>query len=296
MRFSRNLGGGTKTNPIPHWGKGVPRYKVEGAVKSALAMNRRPWISDSTGSAFSSIDLSSCGCADRAGFHRRRIFSLSLGDIMDEEIHPDWLAEALTTIFTCADCTWILCSKRWTLKNFQSRLGAVIDAWPHLPPDHLTEAHLNMVKQWLDGQPPMHVVGLCSVENQPMADLRIPEFLKIPFGCRGLSLEPLLSPVSLTLGHDYRKWDVLTGHDTTFNSDGASKCETTNKIDWIITGAESGPRRRPCNNLWTINLVEQAQASGVAAFVKQVSINGKVSHNPNEWPERLRVQQWPKGF
>ena len=46
MRFSRNLGGGTKENPIPHWGKGVPRYKVQGAVKDALAFNRKPFVKD----------------------------------------------------------------------------------------------------------------------------------------------------------------------------------------------------------------------------------------------------------
>jgi protein gp37 len=46
MRFSRNLGGGTKQNPITHWGKGVPRYKVAGFVKDALALNRKPFVKD----------------------------------------------------------------------------------------------------------------------------------------------------------------------------------------------------------------------------------------------------------
>jgi protein gp37 len=36
-----------------HWGKGVPRLKSVGAVKQALAMNRKPWICDGCGEAYS---------------------------------------------------------------------------------------------------------------------------------------------------------------------------------------------------------------------------------------------------
>ncbi len=165
----------------------------------------------------------------------------------------------LDTIRQCDQVTWILCTKR--PENFFDRI------------DLVRKTHIGKLSDWLTdwrtGNAPTNVILLTSVENQEAADQRIPELLKIPAACRGLSLEPLLDAVRI------KDW---TG------------------ISWAIIGAESGPRRRPCDNLWTINLVEQAQAAGLAVFVKQVSINGKVSHDITEWPERLQVQNWPKGF
>jgi len=62
-------------------------------------------------------------------------------------------------------------------------------------------------------------------------------------------------------------------------------------IDQIIIGAEFGPRRRPCKLEWVESLIDQADAAGVKVFVKQLSINGKVSYNPKEWPERFRRRE-----
>ena len=109
-----------------------------------------------------------------------------------------------------------------------------------------------------------------SCENQEWADKRIPELLKIPAMVRFLSLEPLLSPVDLL-------------------------ALSASKISWVIIGSESGPKRRPCKLEWVRSIVEQCKAVGVPAFVKQVEVNGKVSHDMNEWPEDLQVQEYPKG-
>ena len=125
MRFSRNLGGGTKDAPISHWGKGAPRYKVAGAVKSALAFNRKPWICDKCGDTgicdkSGKLTTGMCQHCGTTTFHRRRIFSLSLGDWLDDEVPIEWLAEMLDTIRQCDQVTWILCTKR--PENFFSRL------------------------------------------------------------------------------------------------------------------------------------------------------------------------------
>jgi len=63
------------------------------------------------------------------------------------------------------------------------------------------------------------------------------------------------------------------------------------QIDQIIIGCESGPRRRPCDLLWARALLRQAFRAGAKVFVKQLQIDGKVSKEPNEWPEDLRVRQ-----
>jgi protein gp37 len=108
-----------------------------------------------------------------------------------------------------------------------------------------------------------------SAEDQPTLDDRVKHLLRIPAAVRFLSLEPLLGPIDIPPS-------VLE------------------KIQWIIVGCESGPKRRPCDIEWIRSIVRQCQAAKVRVFVKQVSINGRVSHNPAEWPKDLQKQEWPK--
>ncbi len=102
----------------------------------------------------------------------------------------------------------------------------------------------------------------------------------------GLSLEPLLEHVEIPQ-------------------------EAFDWLDWVILGCESGPRRRPCKLEWVRSIVQQCRDTGVACFVKQVPIpyvvmkprmtggitstyQVRVSRDPAEWPEDLRVQQFPE--
>lgn len=65
---------------------------------------------------------------------------------------------------------------------------------------------------------------------------------KVPAAVRFVSAEPLLGPLcSLQLDH----------------------------IQWLITGGESGPRYRPCEEAWVRELRDRCLAEGVAFFHKQ---------------------------
>lgn len=99
------------------------------------------------------------------------------------------------------------------------------------------------------------------------------------------------------------------------------------RIDWVIVGGESGTKARPFNIAWARSIVDQCAAAGVACFVKQLGANveacdvidamdyfpGDVRLSPGstrndarvhlksikggdlaEWPEALRVRQFPK--
>lgn len=83
-----------------------------------------------------------------------------------------------------------------------------------------------------------------SVENQEMADLRIPELLKIPAKVRFLSCEPLLGEIDL---QSYLHWG----------------------ISWCIIGAESGHRRRPMKEEWVLRMVDDCKKANVPVFYKQ---------------------------
>ena len=126
-------------------------------------------------------------------------------------------------------------------------------------------------------------------ENQRTADERIPILLQIPAAVRFLSLEPLLEDINF----EYPK--ISSYEAEAFSTYGCPDWFKPLKgIDWIITGCESGPKRRPCKLEWVRNIRDQCRAANVPLFVKQLSINGKVSHDPNEWPEDLRIREYPK--
>ncbi len=141
-----------------------------------------------------------------------------------------------------------------------------------------------------------------SCENQKWADVRIPLLLQIPAAVRFVSLEPLLGPIDLF--GDYADGETPGPALTTTGGQvkpsdvhGPAEYDTwiTDMIDWVIVGCESGPGRRPCKLEWVHDIVEQCKAAGVPVFVKQLSINGKVSHNMDEWPEELRIREYPHG-
>lgn len=167
-----------------------------------------------------------------------------------------------------------------------------------------------------------------SIENQQTADERIPHLLQVPAAVRFLSAEPLLGPVDLNLKSDASKhWDGQSFRQSSLDMQAADK--RGRNIHWVIIGGESGPGARPCNVDWIRGIVDQCKAAGVPCFVKQLGGYavwdgcGLVANNPNcdvtnftesidgryfnrlllsnkkggdpaEWPEDLRVRQWPE--
>lgn len=316
--------------PVSHWGKGAPRLKSKSAVKQALTMNRKPWICDECGEALAhrTVSLKNSDCLHLKSFHRRKIFSLSLGDWLDDEVPIEWLAEMLDTIRQCSDVTWILCTKR--PENFKARMTEVMKFYENRPPTKSTDETWKWVLDWVcsahEATPtvPVNIILLASVENQEQADKRIPELLKIPAACRGLSLEPLLGPVDLSNF-------VTDFYVRTSQPDGEPEqvqCPPTmDGISWLIIGGESGANARICEIGWIRSLVAQGKAAGVATFVKQLGqeiiapvttsfgiepqfrsddklpaanlmfkLRDKNGGDISEWPEDLRIQEWPNGF
>lgn len=109
-----------------------------------------------------------------------------------------------------------------------------------------------------DPWPWPHVWIGTSVENQSMADLRIPALAMIPAAVRFLSIEPILSRV------------------TTQSVRGSAS------IDWIIAGCESinGKPGRHAPHFLFEEIVNEAQCMGVPLFIKQWEIDNKIVHTP----------------
>ncbi len=142
-----------------------------------------------------------------------------------------------------------------------------------------------------------------SISNQATADKFVPELLKsrdlapVLF----LSAEPLLGTIDLTRirpAPTTHWYDCLEGREHI----GRGVFQGLPHVDQVIAGVES--RGKFLGSLgefeseadWlaaATSIVEQCSSSGVAPFVKQVPIAGKLSHDPEEWPESLRVRQFP---
>lgn len=157
---------------------------------------------------------------------------------------------------------------------------------------------------WIDPLPNVDL-GV-SAGTQKAADERIPLLLQTPAAVRWVSIEPQLEAVAL-------KWDWLSkGHPY----GGGPMCDLSRPweepkedpgLDWIVIGGESGRNARPFRIEWAEFLIAQCRSAGVAPFLKQLGSNpiwagvscapiepscGK-NDDPEQWPESLRVQEWP---
>ena len=110
-----------------------------------------------------------------------------------------------------------------------------------------------------------------TAENQETAEKRIPILLQTPAAVRFVSVEPMLSHIYL---HE------LFG-------------KTKFVPNWVLCGCESGANRRPCKTEWMQSIVNQCKDANVPVFVKQVSVDGKVNKDMQDWQEGLRVRDFP---
>lgn len=300
------------------WGKGAKRARTSVAYwQGPLLWNMTPSICNCCGEEMNSEQASK----HRHGtiipsFRRRRVFP-SLCDWLDDELPIEWLADFLKLINDTPNLDWLLLTKR--PENFHARVQAALWKIEGLDDDDDGDsedlprtAAGSMVNEWLGGKGPDNVWIGTSCENQAMADRRVPQILKIPASIRFLSLEPLLEGINLAQAN----W--------------LNRVECGYKIDWMIVGGESGPAARRCHIEWIDDVRHQCATASVPCFVKQMGGNAVCSNvnlydfdcldekllvptcciegaaacglsfrdrkggDPDEWPEELRVREFPR--
>ncbi len=196
----------------------------------------------------------------------RRIGVCFMGDMFDEQVKDSWLYEIYPMMVKTDWHTYFVLTKQ--VKRMAQWISDTRNAWIGRM-DHI----------W-------HGV---SITAQPDADRMLPDLLRIP-GKHWISIEPMLGSIYLlgAIGEFVNvKPDRLTGTKGDF----VYKGEIMDKLNLIVLGCESGPKRRPCPQSWMIDVVHQCDAAGVKCYVKQVNINGKVERDINKFPPELRVRQ-----
>jgi protein gp37 len=247
------------------WGAGEKRQRTSAAYwRQPLAWNRKaresgkPW----------------------------RVFCGSLCDVFDNEVPDEWRNDLWELVLSTPHLTWTLLTKR--VGNVRAMLPWGDDAECPAPPN-----------VWIGA----------TVVNQEEADRDIPKLLQVPEAVRFLSIEPMLGPIDLARACSNLRWKGL---------DGVECCGVTRLLDWAIVGGESdqpGHKARPFDIAWARDIVRQCKAAGVAAFVKQLGsrarwpdlppaswaplryglvLKDRAGADPSEWPEDLRVREFPR--
>lgn len=200
----------------------------------------------------------------------RRIFVPSHGDLFHKDVPDSFIDRVFAIMALCPRHTFQVLTKRakrmcqYTISARDRVAAQTSQPNDDHPLDSLgscgaTEMPWPLPNVWLG----------VSVEDQPRADERIPELLNTPAAIRFLSCEPLLGLIRLNMLTRYVRSgalidDALTG----FRSNGYGG-SYGHKVDWVIAGNESGPRRRPGDLAWMRSLRDQCAASGTKFFGKQ---------------------------
>ena len=201
----------------------------------------------------------------------RMVFVNSMSDLFHKDIPDEFIARVFAVMALCQQHTFQVLTKRAELmRAFVAHPNTVIGVWNEMGRDEFQRMGCPR-PVW-----PLPNVWLgVSVENQAMADQRIPALLQTPAAIRWVSVEPLLGPVNLEQvceQDEYGEESALL-----FPLAGEFTCEGRNEplpikgggIKWVVVGGESGPGARPMHPEWPLALRGQCVQAGVPFFFKQ---------------------------
>lgn len=187
-----------------------------------------------------------------------RIFVNSMSDLFHEEVGADAIQSIFDVMFQAPRHTFMILTKR--AKRMAEKM-------PHI--------RFPGGMKWED-KPAPHILLGVSVENQEAANERVPLLLQTPAAVRFLSVEPLLGPVDLSPWlEDPCDCLVPALEGAGQHSPGCRTFRVPWGIDWVIVGAESGPRARPMEEDWVRLLRDQAARTRTRFFFKQAIRDGK---------------------
>jgi protein gp37 len=231
----------------------------------------------------------------------RRIFVCSMTDLFGEFVPFELIDQVFSVAAICPQHTFQVLTKRpERMEQYLSSAlrytgGEPLQLAFEYQWDHLAGAR--DARRWDEPAWPLANVHVgCTVENQTQASRRLPSLLRCPAAVRFVSYEPALGPVDFTRVTQVLPSGGIVKGSVLGNTDGRTFSPRGAKgegINWVIGGCESGPKRRPSEPQWFRHVRDQCAAAGVAYFQKQLEINGRVSHNPSDWPAPLRVREFP---
>lgn len=260
----------------------------------------------------------------------RRIFVNSMSDLFHEQVPDEWIDRIFGVMAQASQHTFQVLTKR--PERMRDYVGIMADRYTRqargvrvaragspvsIPDDAPGGMDWPLPNVWLG----------VSVEDQATADTRIPLLLQTPAAVRFLSVEPLLGPVDLAPKDSVVKMLSPFYGPNGFDETGSQPVRERRSwhfpnVNWVIVGGESGPGARPCHLRWIRGVRDQCRGAGVPIFVKQagsrpivedsdfgqlgeyvrcsedgsneVRFRDRKGGEPAEWPEDLRVREYPR--
>lgn len=202
----------------------------------------------------------------------QRVFVNSMSDLFHDNIPDVFIARVWEVMQRCPQHTFQVLTKRHArmrsllssaeFREMVFKFGGVGRGQAN--------GHLEQYRGW-----PLNNVWVgVSAENQQWADIRIPALLDTPAAVRFVSCEPLLGPITLHpyWTHGRPRWGAPTPTPAGPGAGGSidmQPLELAPRLDWLITGGESGPGARPMHPAWARSLRDQCVKAGVAFHFKQ---------------------------
>jgi len=222
----------------------------------------------------------------------RMVFVDSLSDLFHEDIPFEFIADVFTTMAQTTQHTYQVLTKRperlLAFYRWNYQLGR---------PGGMRPADAK--RDWLGSWP--NVWFGVSAGNKRMWRQRVPTLLQVPAAVHWVSIEPILED----LVDELFTICLVSGWDAPPYDD---------KIDWVVVGGESGPGARPCHLAHVRRIVEACRRYQTPVFVKQLgakpfglctpecgigphgmTFRNRKGGDPSEWPEDLRVREFPIG-
>lgn len=171
-----------------------------------------------------------------------------------------WKIESGKVVFTCFTSDFLLKDADEWRKECWKMIKERSDLWFYFFTKRIDRFMDCIPDNWGDGYE--NVLVGCTVENQQMADYRLPIFKTLPIKHKSIIMSPLIGPVVLSSYLD-------------------------KSIEEVSVGGESGLEARPCNYDWILSLREQCIKAGVpfrfhqtgARFIK----DGKMYRVPRKF-------------
>lgn len=175
------------------------------------------------------------------------VFCASLADIFDNQVGPQWRADAFGVMRKTPRLVYLLLTKR---------------------PQNIIK-----LAEAAGGLPTNAAIGT-TIEDQKRADTNLPHLLIAATALRPAfsfaSLEPLLGPIDLRWAISAHRLDIAAGLQK--RGQFSPGLETLRRLDWVIVGGETDQgehKSRPTHPDWFRDLRDDCAEAGVPFHLKQ---------------------------
>lgn len=196
----------------------------------------------------------------------RRIGVCFMGDLFHESVPFEWIAKVFAVMAYANQHTFLVLTKHpERMRVFLEWAGRRVCPSEALYDYIEDDVKIDYEKHIVPWPLPNVWLGV-SVENQTVANYRIPVLLECPAALRYISAEPLLGPIDIDRAM-YGEGKSRVGGMNAFGFTDGFGYEAC--LRWVVAGGESGPNARPMHPVWVESIRDQCVGAGIPFYFKR---------------------------